>query len=319
MWARSKTLPHRLRKLPQPFCPHRRIGSRHRSWTTRTFGSLWLTIGRPYLNQWATSLRDHEFPLRHPLPLRRPISLRNLQNHASAAVVLRGKRTDLSPKPVKRIPPRTTPATSLSQPRTLEVPTFAGDWPLHRGGLRPPLLRTRTGAPLRQRPAPPRHRARACSDRGAPSAASHHRPLARNPCPHDSTPRARLPRRPCSRDSHARATRRAHKRPFASPIPPPERAQPSGIPQHLAAQLPLRGAWPRCTRRAPTSRPPVTLPCASPAHTPTGKPWHHPRSPRSHGRIHHPGPSFSRPPRWRSRPCGTRPGPFRGTPTRPRC
>jgi hypothetical protein len=69
----------------------------------------------------------------------------------------------------------------------------------------------------RQRPAPPRPRARTCSDRGAPSTASHHRPRPRNSCPHDSMPLAWRPRRPCSRESHDRATRCAHNGPSPAP------------------------------------------------------------------------------------------------------
>lgn len=103
MWARSKTLYRQLKTPLQHFCPHRRIGSLIRSWTTRTFGSLWLNIGRSYHNPGAISLRDHQFLLRHPSPLRRPSSLRNLRNPASAAAVLRGRRNASSPTPLRSI------------------------------------------------------------------------------------------------------------------------------------------------------------------------------------------------------------------------
>jgi hypothetical protein len=120
MWARSKTLYRRLRTLLQHFCPHRRIGSLIRSWTTRTFGSLWLKIGRPYHNPGAISLRDHQFLLRHPSPLRRPSSLRNLRNPASAAVVLRGKRNASSPTPSRvsllRLPTTAYPSSLPPSP-----------------------------------------------------------------------------------------------------------------------------------------------------------------------------------------------------------
>ena len=118
---------------------------------------------------------------------------------------------------VTRSPPRTTPATSPSQPRSPEEPTLAGNWPFHRGGLRPhssvcaparPFdydLRLRGTAaapvPTGERPRWPPIIARA----------------PRNSCPHDSMPCAWRPRRPCSRESHACATRCARIGPSPAP------------------------------------------------------------------------------------------------------
>jgi hypothetical protein len=96
----------------------------------------------------------------------------------------------------------------------------------------------------------PMHPQHADLDQGAPSRASHHRPLAWNPCPHDSTPHARLPRRPCSRDSHARATQRAHNGPSPAPC-----HRPSGRSlacPHTSRHSCPRGARPQCTRRTRT-------------------------------------------------------------------
>jgi hypothetical protein len=145
-------------------------------------------------------------------------------------------------------------------------------------------------------------------------------PARQDLCTHASGQRARLPRRPCCRESHARAIPSARITALRQPMPSPHvedsedrLALPSGMPQYLAAQLPPRGAWPRCTRRKRTSWPPspahghystgrnlpqskppthrklpaVTLPCAPPAHTPTGEPGRNHPPHRAHGTTHH--------------------------------
>ena len=100
----------------------------------------------------------------------------------------------------------------------------------HTTALRQPNAVPGAGAALRLVPTPhrdgklplrrvaPTHSPHANLDRGAPSTASNHRPLARNSFHMIQMPRARLSRRPCPRACHARATRRAHNGPSLAPI-----------------------------------------------------------------------------------------------------
>ena len=72
--------------------------------------------------------------------------------------------------------------------------------------------------------------------------------------PHDPMPRARLPRRPFPRACHARATRRAHNGPFASPHRSRTRAHHNGG-HDPAVHGPARPAVPRPDHGASLSGP----------------------------------------------------------------